>query len=57
MAINGAANAGLLAIQILATADEHLGDKMKAYKLKLKSTVEDKASKLEQDGWKKYLSQ
>jgi len=57
VAINGAANAGLLAIQILSTADERLGDKMKAYKLKLKATVEDKATRLEQDGWQKYLSQ
>lgn len=57
VAINGAANAGLLAIQILAVADGVLSDKMKAYKLKLKTAVEEKASKLERDGWQQYLNQ
>ena len=57
VAINGAANAGLLAVQILATADGVLSDKMKAYKLKLKNAVEEKASKLERDGWQQYLNQ
>ena len=55
MAINGAANAGLLAVQILATGDPTFADKMKAYKKSLKTVVEEKAGKLEQQGWKKYL--
>lgn len=57
MAINGATNAGLLAVQILSTADGVLVDKMKAYKAKLKTAVEEKASKLERDGWQQYLNQ
>jgi len=55
MAINGAANAGLLAVQILATGDSTFADKMKDYKKTLKTVVEEKARKLEQHGWKKYL--
>ena len=55
VAINGAANAGLLAVQILSTSDSALAEKMKSYKLNLKSTVEEKAGKLEKDGWNKYL--
>ena len=56
VAINGAANAGLLAVQILSASDSALAEKMKSYKLNLKSTIEEKADKLEKDGWNKYLS-
>ena len=55
VAINGAHNAGLLAIQILSLEDRKLSEKMIAYKNKLKHTVEDKASELEQSGYRKYL--
>lgn len=47
VAINGAKNAGLLAVQILATSDKSLEEKMKAYKKKLAVGVEEKARKLE----------
>jgi 5-(carboxyamino)imidazole ribonucleotide mutase len=37
--INGALNAGILAVQILATADERLRDKLVAYKEDLKKKI------------------
>jgi 5-(carboxyamino)imidazole ribonucleotide mutase len=57
VAINGAANAGLLALQILALREETLSKQLIAYKEQLKSQVEDKADKLERVGWKKYTAQ
>lgn len=56
VAINGAANAALLALQIISLQDQTLMDKMIAYKQSLMNAVEDKAEKLEKYGWKKYLS-
>lgn len=56
VAINGAANAALLAIQILALSDKSLSQQMIDHKESLKNLVEDKAEKLEKSGWKKYLS-
>lgn len=46
VAINGAKNAGLLAVQILATSDQELENKLVAYKEKLAKSVEEKAAKL-----------
>jgi len=46
VAINGAKNAGLLAVQILATSDSVLEEKMITYKKKLAEGVEEKAKKL-----------
>ncbi len=43
VAINGAKNAGILAIQILATSDKQLEDKLVAYKKKLAEGAEEKA--------------
>ncbi len=49
--IDNAKNAGLLAVQILATSDKDLEEKMIAYKEKLAQGVEEKAGKLkEQNG-------
>lgn len=49
--IGNAKNAGLLAVQILATSDKTLEDKMVEYKKKLAVGVEEKAGKLkEQNG-------
>lgn len=45
--IDNAKNAGLLAIQILATADKELENKLIAYKKKQAEGVEEKAKKLE----------
>lgn len=58
VAINGAFNAGLLALQILALTDGGLlAEKLLAYKNKLKNSVEDKAQELEQVGYKEYLKE
>lgn len=46
VAINGAKNAGILAVQILATSNKDLEDKLKEYKKKLATGVEEKAKKL-----------
>ena len=56
VAINGAQNAGLLAIQILSTGDPLLLKKTKEYKESLKNMVEGKASVLEEVGYKEYLA-
>lgn len=47
VAINGAKNAGILAVQILATADKSLEEKLVEYKKKLAEGVEEKAKKME----------
>jgi 5-(carboxyamino)imidazole ribonucleotide mutase len=47
VALNAAKNAGLLAVQILATADESLVAKMQAYKDDLRLKVEETAAELE----------
>ncbi|NLZ38360.1 MAG: 5-(carboxyamino)imidazole ribonucleotide mutase [Firmicutes bacterium] len=56
VAINGAKNAGLLAVQILATADETLRAQMLSYKEKMRQQVEAKAENLANVGWKQYLT-
>ncbi len=48
VAINGAQNAGILAVQILATADESLQKKLKDYKKSLEKKVLKKAKNLEE---------
>lgn len=48
VAINGAKNAGILAVQILATSDQDLENKLIEYKKKLAKKVEEKAWELEQ---------
>ncbi|MEJ5961653.1 5-(carboxyamino)imidazole ribonucleotide mutase [Pedobacter immunditicola] len=47
VALNAAKNAGLLAAQILATANEDLAVKMQAYKDELKKKVEETAAEME----------
>lgn len=46
MAINGAKNAGILAVQILATNDPDLKQKLVEYKNKMAMAVEEKALKI-----------
>ena len=46
VALNAAKNAGLLAVQILATADESLAQKMQAYKDDLRKKVEESADEM-----------
>lgn len=57
VAINGAANAGLLAGKILAVGDEELTKKVEAYAEKLKAQVEAKADKIEKIKYQAYLDQ
>ena len=54
VAINGGANAGLLAAKILATSDAALLDKLKAYSKELKEQVVAKDAKLQEVGYKNY---
>jgi 5-(carboxyamino)imidazole ribonucleotide mutase len=55
VAINGGANAGLLAAKILATSDKKLLGKLKKYSADLKAQVQAKDAKLQEIGYKKYL--
>ena len=48
------ANAGLLAAKILATSDEELLAKLKAYSQELKEQVEAKDARLQEVGYKNY---
>lgn len=53
--INAGKNAGLLAVQILATSDKNLESKLIAYKNKLAENTKTKGEKLLKVGYKKYL--
>ena len=53
--INAAKNAGLLAMQILATSDKALEKKLVAYKVKMESDIKTKNEKLSKIGFVKYL--
>lgn len=55
VAINGGANAGLLAAKILAVSDPELLERLKAYSAQLKEQVEAKDERLRQEGYKAYL--
>ena len=57
VAINGGANAGILAAKILAASDAELLAKLKECSESLKNDVVKKAGKLEQVGYKEYLAQ
>ncbi|MCI9073163.1 MAG: 5-(carboxyamino)imidazole ribonucleotide mutase [Lachnospiraceae bacterium] len=55
VAINGGANAALLAAKILATSDEALLQKLKEYSENLKNQVQTKDAKLKEQGYRAYL--
>eukprot|EP00271_Cylindrocystis_brebissonii_P011217 TRINITY_DN2815_c0_g1_i1.p1 TRINITY_DN2815_c0_g1~~TRINITY_DN2815_c0_g1_i1.p1 ORF type:complete len:709 (-),score=130.79 TRINITY_DN2815_c0_g1_i1:480-2606(-) len=55
VAINNAMNAGLLAVRILGAADATLRDRVLAYQEEMRTSVEEKAKRLERIGWKEYL--
>jgi 5-(carboxyamino)imidazole ribonucleotide mutase len=57
VAIGNATNAGLLAVQILATQQPELLEKVKKYRQNLCESVMAKQAKLEQLGYQQYLSQ
>ena len=54
VAINGGANAGILAAKILATSDPELLQKLKDCKEELKDQVVAKDAKLQETGYKNY---
>ena len=54
VAINGGANAGLLAAKILATNDAELLAKLKVYSASLKEAVVKKDARLQEVGYKNY---
>ena len=53
--INAGKNAGLLAVQILATEDKTLEEKLTEYKKKMSAEQQTKGEKLSEVGYKKYL--
>jgi 5-(carboxyamino)imidazole ribonucleotide mutase len=55
VAIGNATNAGLLAVQILATHDRELLEKVQQYRQDLANTVLAKQDKLDKLGYKQYL--
>ena len=55
VAINGGANAGILAAKILAVSDSELLDRVKAYSVELKEQVQEKDAKLQEVGYKAYM--
>lgn len=54
VAINGGANAGILAAKILATSDPALLQKIKDYAASLKEGVQAKDARLQEVGYKNY---
>ena len=54
VAINGGANAGLLAAKILATSDDELLQRLKDYSKSLKESVQAKDQRLQEVGYKNY---
>ncbi len=55
--IDNGKNAGLLALQILGTADTEIANKLACYKETMADVVNEKAKKLEEVGYKNYLNQ
>jgi 5-(carboxyamino)imidazole ribonucleotide mutase len=55
VAIGNAKNAGLLAVQILATQQPELLEKVQQYRQKLSESVMAKQAKLEEIGYEQYL--
>ena len=53
--INAAKNAALLAVEILATSDDNLSEKLNNFREKQKNSVLDKTEKLKNLGVEKYL--
>lgn len=57
VAINGAANAGILAAKILSVSDPSLREKLAAYQQEMKASVAAKDEKLNRLGYEGYLKQ
>ncbi len=57
VAINGGANAGLLAVQILGAFDQTVADRINYYRKNLNDLVVEKAQSLEEIGYRKYIKE
>ncbi|WP_348228395.1 5-(carboxyamino)imidazole ribonucleotide mutase [Trichocoleus desertorum] len=57
VAIGNAKNAGLLAVQILATSNPTLLEQVQQYRQSLKDMVMEKQAKLDQIGYQQYLKE
>ena len=57
VAINGGANAGILAAKILAPSAADLLERLKVYSQEMKEEVEAKAAKLDEIGYNAYQAQ
>jgi len=57
VAIGNATNAGLLAVQILATHQPELLERVRQYRQTLQQSVLDKQAKLDELGYRAYLAQ
>lgn len=55
VAINGGANAGILAVKMLAMADSALASKLHDFIVEQKESVEKKDGQLQADGYKSFL--
>ena len=55
VAINGGANAGILAAKILATSDDEILERLKKYSEDLKDQVVEKDARLHEVGYKAYM--
>ena len=55
VAINGGANAGILAAKILATSDDEILERLKKYSEDLKDQVVEKDARLQEVGCKAYM--
>lgn len=55
--VDGARNAGILAVQILATSDAQLQKKVIEFKDKLEQSGKEKTEKIDEIGYKKYLGE
>lgn len=55
--VDGARNAGILAVQILGIADQELQNKMVEFKAKLEQSGKEKTEKIDSVGYKQYLEE
>jgi phosphoribosylaminoimidazole carboxylase len=56
VAIDNATNAALLAIRILATADEALALQVRQYSATMEAEVQGKRERMVQTGWEAYTA-
>lgn len=55
VALNGARNAGILAAQIIGSADKAVAKKLDQFKKAMKGKVEESAKSIEKKGWREAL--